>query len=222
VLGSDVVLVVTEPDTYTLEVTKNGCSDTAIIEITQDVLEVGDYDCVNKGVVVWVNSGNYNNYKIISMLHLDRGGNNWDDFKSDWGDKGPWIGANDSNDGAANTQEWVSAYNNGGGTGSSQDAPYLAYYHDPNNTGGNDNWYLPAINELSALFNSNSNVITAINNSLEDNGGHPILNDEDYWSSTEIDGNMAYRINVNNGQVSVDDQNKDKDEYARAFKEIGG
>ena len=128
------------------------------------------------------------------------------------------IGANNDNDGYANTLVWINAYNNG--VVNNSDAPYLAYFYDPNNTERHDNWYLPARNELTALFNSID--FSDINTSLQNNEGQQILTEKYYWSSTEIDGDHAYRIKRQDNQASVDDKDKDKSEYVRAFKEIGG
>lgn len=65
--------------------------------------------------------------------------------------------------------------------------------------GGQSDWYLPSIDELSLLWHSRFNV----NKSLSAIGGATVLpNSAYYWSSTEYDFNYAWYFNFNNGYAN--------------------
>jgi hypothetical protein len=295
VLGNEVVLVVTEPDTYTLEVTKNGCTDSVNIEITENIttpeaainssntelscsvtsitltasgggsyewstgadtaeitldtpgtytvtvtgangctdiesieinetpnVELGSYDSVNKGIVVWVDPDDCDHYKLISMNDLDDGDPT--DIKHDWSENNGIIGANSENDGMSNTVAWINRYNQNDDWGDDTDAGYIAYYYDPNNIGTHDGWYLPAPNEW--LYLESSSEINLINQKLSQNGGDQIIDGRHYWTSREDgeDKAYAYHYKVDDDPPGHlhDNKNRGENYYVRAFKEIGG
>jgi hypothetical protein len=65
-------------------------------------------------------------------------------------------------------------------------------------TGGQSDWYLPSIDELSLLWHSRFNV----NKSLSAIGGATVLPYSDiYWSSTELDGSDAWFFNFGVGHA---------------------
>ncbi|MEN9304381.1 MAG: hypothetical protein RL264_2810 [Bacteroidota bacterium] len=67
--------------------------------------------------------------------------------------------------------------------------------------GGQSDWYLPSIDELSLLWHSRFNV----NKSLSTIGGATVLpNSAYYWSSTENGFNYAWSFNFPNGNASND------------------
>jgi hypothetical protein len=62
--------------------------------------------------------------------------------------------------------------------------------------GGQNDWYLPSIDELSLLWHNRFNV----NKSLSTIGGATVLpNSASYWSSTELDFNFAWFFGFPNG-----------------------
>ena len=64
--------------------------------------------------------------------------------------------------------------------------------------GGQSDWYLPSIDELSLLWHSRFNV----NKSLSTIGGATVLpNSGNYWSSTEGDANAAWDFNFPDGSA---------------------
>jgi hypothetical protein len=99
-----------------------------------------------------------------------------------WGPINNTRGTASITDGLANTNTLA---------GFGQSAHPAAYYCKYLTTGGYNTWYLPAINELISMFsyrNANPFVTTSA-----------FLNDTYYWSSTEGDGNYAWRKNMTDG-----------------------
>jgi len=62
--------------------------------------------------------------------------------------------------------------------------------------GGHSDWYLPAINELEAIYIAKPIIDTII----EDNLGDIISNDSNHWSSTEFDFTQAKSWTLNAGE----------------------
>jgi hypothetical protein len=66
--------------------------------------------------------------------------------------------------------------------------------------GGQSDWYLPSIDELSLLWHSRFNV----NKSLSAIGGATVLpNSAFYWSSTELDSLEAWSFRFPNGDANI-------------------
>ena len=97
------------------------------------------------------------------------------------------VNANDTITGEFNTQLIVTAQ--GSGT-------YAASICDSATDGGKSDWYLPSTDELIALFDSG---VTMPNIA---------------WSSTEVDGNNAYVVDLDTGDVLT----LDKSSSALVFK----
>lgn len=79
--------------------------------------------------------------------------------------------------------------------------------------GGQSDWYLPSIDELSLLWHSRFNV----NKSLSAIGGATVLPySAGYWSSTEYDTSSAWLFTFFNGSASY--SNKGFTDYVRAVR----
>jgi hypothetical protein len=79
--------------------------------------------------------------------------------------------------------------------------------------GGQSDWYLPSIDELSLLWHSRFNV----NKSLSTIGGASVLPiSAYYWSSTENASNYAWNFNFFSGNASFND--KSNTYYVRAVR----
>ena len=79
------------------------------------------------------------------------------------------------------------------------------------------NWYLPAGSDLYTLKNN----ADTLNNSLSKVGGTPLSNDIYYWSSSELDKDLAWVLRFSNGIFSTSE--KDTKNYVRpviAFEKI--
>lgn len=97
------------------------------------------------------------------------------------------VNANDTTTGEFNTQLIVTAQ--GAGT-------YAASICDSATDGGKTDWYLPSIDELVALYDSG---VTMANTA---------------WSSTEVDANDAYVVDLDSGDLL----SLDKSSSALVFK----
>ncbi len=103
----------------------------------------------------------------------------------------PWGGytqignsVRSENDGAANTKAIIAAVGNNPNYGNK---PYAASLCAGLNSGGNQDWYLPSVNELKGLFKSAK--------ALGFGERHT------YWSSTETSGTQAATVYMYNGTV---------------------
>jgi hypothetical protein len=79
--------------------------------------------------------------------------------------------------------------------------------------GGQSDWYLPSIDELSLLWQSRFNV----NKSLSTIGGATVLSIANYWSSTERDGSSAWLISFGFGSSSSNKGSTGSVRAVRAF-----
>jgi hypothetical protein len=80
--------------------------------------------------------------------------------------------------------------------------------------GGQSDWYLPSIDELSHLWHNRFNV----NKSLSTIGGTTVLPfSAYYWSSTENNGIDVWSLNFNSG-IAIDYGNKNDAAYVRAIR----
>jgi hypothetical protein len=86
--------------------------------------------------------------------------------------------------------------------------------------GGQSDWYLPAIDELSLLWQNRFNVDRTLsgNSSLGTIVGATIVFTNAYWSSTEYNGSNAWLFYFGNGGASYD--NKSVTLYVRAVRKF--
>ncbi len=101
-----------------------------------------------------------------------------------WGSYGTVRSTTSTTDGVANT---TTLFNLGSA------AHPAAYYCRALSTGGYNNWYLPAKDELMTLYSNKSATPFVTANSFIG---------ADYWSSTELDGGKAGRVGLDVGNNS--------------------
>ena len=175
------------------EVTRIAERDERTVLTATRTYKVGDYYNVNgkKGVVFEVSDGGRHG-KIVS---LDETRAPWDSrFKFFNGTK---TGANSMSDGKANTDKIMSR----------SDSEYFEAFVWCRNKG--DDWYLPAKEELKAIYNNKS----AIDSTLTKHGGAKLQN-RWYWSSTEDNGLCAWLVYLYRG--NTDSCNKNYGNYVCA------
>jgi len=93
-----------------------------------------------------------------------------------WGDSPSLTGATSKTDGKENTRKITDTYKEG---------EYAAYICDTLNAYGYEDWYLPAEEELNAIYSNYNKMID--------------LESDNYWSSTEANDNQAWRQNFYDG-----------------------
>ena len=184
------------------EVTRIAESDERTVLTSTRTYKVGDYYNVNgkEGVVFEVSDGGRHG-KIVS---LDETKAPWDsriEFKQTFFGGGKLIngivaGANSKSDGKANTDKIMSR----------PDRKYFEAFVWCREKG--DVWYLPAVNELEAIYKNKS----AINSTLTEYGGAK-LQDRGYWSSTEANEFCAWYVYMARGNTY---RSKDANRYVRA------
>ena len=175
------------------EVTRIAERDETTVLTATCTYKVGDYYNENgKQGVVFEVSGGGRHGKIVS---LDETEAPWDSrFKFFNGTK---TGANSMSDGKANTDKIMSR----------SDSEYFEAFVWCRNKG--DDWYLPAKEELKAIYNNKS----AIDSTLTKHGGAKLQN-RWYWSSTEDNGLCAWDVYVRNGYTNGSLKNYNR--YVRA------
>ena len=119
-----------------------------------------------------------------------------------WGQYGTTTGATSTWDGNANSQ----IIDDGAMAG---DAVLLAQAH---NGGSNNDWYLPAIDELNLLYNARFRV----NKALSTIAGATELGQNYYWSSTEYSSFSAWAYLFTSGDSYGSD--KSSTYYVRAVR----
>jgi len=87
------------------------------------------------------------------------------------------TGANSRTDGKENTRKIIDAFGEG---------EYAAYICDTLTAYGYDDWYLPSIDELNAIYSNSDKIID--------------LESENYWSSTETSIKRAWRKDFYDGE----------------------
>ena len=162
--------------------------------------KIGDYYNENgkRGIVFEVSDGGRHG-KIVS---LDETYVQWDsrvkwDKNIDGPINGTETGANNKSNGKANTDKIMDR----------TDSEYFEAFVWCRNKG--DDWYLPAYEELEAIYNNKS----AINSTLAEYGGTK-LQDDAYWSSTEYNEPGAWGVDVYGGYTNL--YNKSPNFYVRA------
>jgi hypothetical protein len=66
------------------------------------------------------------------------------------------------------------------------------------NNGGQNDWYLPSINQLQLLWNNFFNVQLSLSTTV----GATLISSSYYWSSTEDDAYLAWRLTFKNGETT--------------------
>ena len=134
--------------------------------------KVGQFIPWFNGGVVYETSNNGANGKIISL----------NETSVAWGLYGTTTGAKDSNNGWTNVQTMKTK-------GYFTQSPAFLWCENY----GKDDWYLPALNELSTIYNKKSTI-----NSTLQASNYTTLG-ANYWSSTENSISSAYEISFSNG-----------------------
>ena len=122
-----------------------------------------------------------------------------------WGNPGVLTGAKSSYDGSVNTASIVSS----GGPGD-----YAAYYCDTLSAGGDDDWYLPSVDELFLLFKARY-IVNSILEADADENTTALIKDV-YWTSTEKDQDKAMVFRIGNPAEATKDE-KGSVRSVRAF-----
>lgn len=120
-----------------------------------------------------------------------------------WGDQGTAVtGSDDSDDGAANTQDLIDK-----GIADHPAAEHCVNYTDSD---GNDDYYMPAINELIGPVRA-----------LHDHDGSTFASDF-YWSSTESSGSLEAdrAVDVNLDTLSIRDSPKGNSVQVRPIRRV--
>lgn len=138
--------------------------------------KVGDFysDNNKEGIVISITNGGLHG-KIVSE----------DETECEWSTENAYTGAEDQNDGMANMKK-IQAI-----SGWHEKYPAFAWCADKG-----DGWYLPALNELTTMYDSK------------------VVKSGWYWSSTEYNYLCAWRVVMNYG--GTDSLNKDYGNYVRA------
>jgi len=141
------------------------------------------------GIVFWVDPSDSRHGKAVSLTENSAIG--W----SDTSNNNTATGATDQNNGRVNMR---TIYNRTTGFAS---YPAFAWVHAMNPAGTDYSdasatgiWYLPALNELTALYGA----LVAVNTGLTAAKGTS-LSAQTYWSSSEINTGFAYTVRFNNG-----------------------
>ena len=112
---------------------------------------------------------------------------------TEWSTEYVDTNATSKTDGMANMtaiqsiEDWKSKY------------PAFKWCDDYTDESGNSEWYLPAIDELSRLYQVKEYVNAAIEKITAGGGTATVLDTSDYWSSSQDDDYNAYRIYFSNG-----------------------
>lgn len=117
--------------------------------------------------------------KTLQVMNMDAQG------RAPWGGSAQIGNAvRSESDGAANTKAIIAAVGNNAGHGGK---PYAAALCSALNAGGNQDWYLPSINELKALHQNWKALGLGEKNT--------------YWSSTEVNGTQSATVYVLSGAL---------------------
>ena len=125
-----------------------------------------------------------------------------------WGTTSNTTGATSTTDGKANTKTLVEL-------GTNYTAATACSLYSTEGTSAGD-WYLPASEELSTMY-ENFKVIQEALDNLTDNA-LALDSNNGYWSSTESIVDRAYYLYTGYGDIYS--SNKDNDNYVRAFLSI--
>ena len=84
-------------------------------------------------------------------------------------------------------------------------------------TGGT--WKLPSRDEWMQMFSANGGndaSYTGLNTTLGNAGGTALVENDEYWSSSEVEGGDAWLVNLSDGNASWDTYGKHYSRYVRA------
>lgn len=176
---------------------------------SQFTYEIGQYVVAEGGVIAhrWLSTvpngtptaGTTENYIVVDLNDLSS--------SAQWASINVDISNVESTyDGQTNTANLIAA-----GAASGITVGTAAQLCDVSTAQGKSDWYLPAIDELSKLWQNRWEVAQGINLAA----GTQLLYAY-YWSSTELDGTNAFYFLFSNGYASRD--NKSKANYVRAVR----
>ena len=176
--------------------TEDNASSAQSLSKTSAPYKVGDYynDGTKEGIVFEVTNGGYSG-KIVSL----------EQNKCKWSEKEVDTGATSKRDGMYNMQNIRSLEN------WQNDYPPFAWC-----VSLGDGWYLPALDELKAIYAQ----LTAINNTLKAKGKPELGRYDTYWSSTQ-DGFYAWGVGVSMNSGNRIDYSKGTRDYVRAVSAFG-
>ena len=133
------------------------------------------------------------------------------DQSTDW----DWSNVDSTLIGAAAQSTWDGLSNSNAIVGQSGHIGSAASLCLNSNTGGQNDWYLPSIDELNLLYNNRF----IVNKRLAATTGAIKIGVNIYWSSTEYDAIYAWGFNFGSGYIYHDwNPNKDNLHYVRAVR----
>ena len=174
---------------------------------TSYTYEIGQYVASRGGVIFHrYKDGVNENYLVVSINDISASS-----FWSNIDSIGIGITAQSSWDGLSNSNAIVAQA--GFTSGAAQGC--LAY-----SVGTITDWYLPAVDELSLLWQNRFNVNRTLsgNSSASTISGATQIGYNNYWSSTEIDYSVAWAFSFNTGFANGND--KDSTFYVRPVRKF--
>jgi hypothetical protein len=192
---------ISEVATDGVTITGTGTIDDPLVAVpsSQFQYEIGDYVASEGGVIFhrYLTDGTTQNYIVVDLQDL--GTDVWSNINNvlTFGATSLWRGA--ANQAVITLQP-----------GAISGAAFLC--RDSVN-GGLTDWYLPAIQELNKLWNN----MLEVSRGLEIASGNQLLFNN-YWSSTELDSNLARVFYFGDGYASSGD--KDNEAYVRAVRQF--
>jgi hypothetical protein len=205
-LGTLTNIIQEDLSTLTTTVAVQG-EELAVLQNDSYNYQIGQYVSAQGGVIFhrWKSvsafgnpeSGPVENYLVVGINNLST--------SMGWGlPATDVVNAESTWDGDTNTTNIVVA----GGVG-----VYAAYTCSNSTANGKSDWYLPALDELSLLWQNRWNVSRGIA-SASGTAITPSL----FWSSTELDANTAWHFNAYTGTPGTD--NKSNVNYVRAVRKF--
>jgi hypothetical protein len=144
------------------------------------------------GIIAYIDGSGLHGF-VISKTNIDMNANDLHQWTIS-AFQNLTANASSDTDGSLNTNNCVAqAGTNITSTISTQYAAGLCKLYKSN---GYTNWYLPAKNQSLSIYNNK----TALNSGLTTNGGVSLFNGL-YWTSTELDYQLSYLINMSNGAL---------------------
>ena len=207
----------------TFTVSKDGA--TAVKEVPfkltapKDYFEVGEIyynsDFKPVGVVCWVNDENIREAKIVSLQEVTSQGNYKDIY---YGNFGADFTTPSADDGEGNTAATVAQ--NTSLAKPLNEVSSVVVWAATYSYNGTDGWYLPALNEMKAVYDNRN----AINEAIASVGGESLaMKGVNYHTSTVTleDGNKCFHIlNINTGAVTTKTGTEPGYNYGRAMRKV--
>ncbi len=168
---------------------------------TDFTYQLGEYVPSEGGVIFhrYKESGQ-EKYLIIDITDVS-GGSAYSDIQTTIG-----ATAQSTWDGSSNTTAIITQ------VGATTGAAFLC---DTSANGGQNDWYLPAIDELGLIWNNRFNI----NKTLSGIIGASTMSFSNYWSSTENLGNLAWSFNFGSGGINPN-ANKGFTYFVRAVRDL--